>query len=201
MFTGRQFDVETGLYYYRARYYNPYIGRFLQTDPVGYGAGMNLYRYCSNNPVGASDPSGSFPVLIKTEWNIIQALRALAMALKLAREAFDLLPEDWKDAAAMFSMWVRGEGPDTLILGPDSSFAGLLKDSPAVALCRLKFLAMNGGLPPEEWKPVSVSSKFGVVKALSETSGLHFLGSYSVTMTPGKDPFGPATITVTNTTK
>jgi RHS repeat-associated protein len=36
MFTGRQFDIETGLYYYRARYYNPYLGRFLQTDPVGY---------------------------------------------------------------------------------------------------------------------------------------------------------------------
>ena len=35
MFTGRQFDVETGLYYYRARYYNPYIGRFLQTDLRG----------------------------------------------------------------------------------------------------------------------------------------------------------------------
>ena len=35
MFTGRQFDIETGLYYYRARYYNPYIGRFLQTDLRG----------------------------------------------------------------------------------------------------------------------------------------------------------------------
>jgi len=53
MFTGRRFDVETGLYYYRARYYNPYIGRFLQTDPVGYGDG-----YCGNNPVGMVDPSG-----------------------------------------------------------------------------------------------------------------------------------------------
>ena len=50
MFTGREYDKETGLYYYRARYYNPQIGRFLQTDPVGYGAGMNLYRYCDNNP-------------------------------------------------------------------------------------------------------------------------------------------------------
>ena len=52
-FTGRWFDKETGLYYYRARYYNPEIGRFLQTDPVGYG-----YVYCGNNPVGWVDPSG-----------------------------------------------------------------------------------------------------------------------------------------------
>jgi RHS repeat-associated protein len=54
MFTGRWFDRETGLYYYRARYYNPYIGRFLQTDPVGYG-----YSYCGNNPLGLTDPSGA----------------------------------------------------------------------------------------------------------------------------------------------
>jgi RHS repeat-associated protein len=62
MFTGREFDKETGLYYYRARYYNPQIGRFLQTDPVGYGAGMNLYRYCGNSPVGHVDPSGLITV-------------------------------------------------------------------------------------------------------------------------------------------
>ena len=58
MFTGRRFDIETGLYYYRARYYNPHIGRFVQTDPVGYGAGINWYLYCGNNPLGRTDPSG-----------------------------------------------------------------------------------------------------------------------------------------------
>jgi len=57
LFTGREFDADTGLYYYRARYYNPYIGRFLQTDPVG---GTNLYPYCSNNPTNRMDPSGCY---------------------------------------------------------------------------------------------------------------------------------------------
>jgi len=58
MFTGREFDKETGLYYYRARYYNPEIGRFLQTDPTGYGDGMNWYAYCKNNSIVSVDSSG-----------------------------------------------------------------------------------------------------------------------------------------------
>jgi len=58
MFTGRRFDIEIGLYYYRARYYDPYTGRFLQTDPIGYGDGINWYSYCGNNPLGRIDPSG-----------------------------------------------------------------------------------------------------------------------------------------------
>ena len=41
MFTGRRFDIETGLYHYRARCYNPHIGRFMQTNPVGYTDGIN----------------------------------------------------------------------------------------------------------------------------------------------------------------
>ena len=59
LFTGRRFDTDTGLYYYRARYYNPYIGRFLQTDPAG--DGMNRYAYCRNNPAAFTDPSGLTP--------------------------------------------------------------------------------------------------------------------------------------------
>jgi len=57
-YTGRRLDEETGLYYYRSRYMSPAIGRFLQTDPIGYGDGLNWYAYVGNDPLNYFDPLG-----------------------------------------------------------------------------------------------------------------------------------------------
>jgi RHS repeat-associated protein len=57
-YTGREFDPETGLYYYRARYYDPQIGRFINEDPLGFDGGMDFYAYADNNPVNEIDPLG-----------------------------------------------------------------------------------------------------------------------------------------------
>tara|TARA_R110002051_G_scaffold75646_1_gene137498 strand:- start:804 stop:1850 length:1047 start_codon:yes stop_codon:yes gene_type:complete len=59
-YTGRRYDAETGLYYYRARYYDADLGRFLQVDPVGYADQWNLYAYVGNNPLNATDPTGAY---------------------------------------------------------------------------------------------------------------------------------------------
>jgi RHS repeat-associated protein len=58
-YTGREQDSETGLDYYRARYYDAGVGRFISEDPIGFNGGdANLYRYVFNSPVNAIDPSG-----------------------------------------------------------------------------------------------------------------------------------------------
>lgn len=52
-------DTETGLYFDKARFYASIVGRFLQTDPVGYSADLNLYTYVDNDPNDKTDPSGN----------------------------------------------------------------------------------------------------------------------------------------------
>lgn len=61
-FTGREWDPEAGLYYYRARYYDPKIGRFLSEDPLFWIDTPNLYAYVGNNSVNYTDPSGEAAV-------------------------------------------------------------------------------------------------------------------------------------------
>jgi len=59
-YTGREFDADTGLIYYRARWYDPQQGRFVSMDPVGFSGGdVNLYAYVLNNPANFRDPTGT----------------------------------------------------------------------------------------------------------------------------------------------
>ncbi len=91
-FTGREWDPETGLYYYRARYYDPRDGRFTSEDSVGFAAGdANFYGYVSSRPTIARDPDGHFLNFA------IGALTSVATGWLLAELTGDCY--SWKDAA------------------------------------------------------------------------------------------------------
>jgi len=61
-YTSREND-QTGLLFYRARYYDPVLKRFISEDPAGLIAGLNAYRYVDNAPTDATDPGGDIPLV------------------------------------------------------------------------------------------------------------------------------------------
>ncbi|WP_289804810.1 RHS repeat-associated core domain-containing protein, partial [Dubosiella newyorkensis] len=87
-FAGEQYDPAANLYYLRARFYNPVIGRFIQEDTY-YGDGLNLYTYCHNNPVGYIDPSGHTTWDCPNKQTAIQYLTDNGMSEQEARNKYD----------------------------------------------------------------------------------------------------------------
>jgi RHS repeat-associated protein len=67
-YTGQAWLPELGMYYYKARIYSPTLGRFMQTDPVGYADQFNLYEYVGGDPLNRVDPDGRRPVDVYI-WN------------------------------------------------------------------------------------------------------------------------------------
>jgi RHS repeat-associated protein len=99
-YTGREYDAESGFYFYRARYYDAQSGRFISEDPLGLAGGdPNFYSYVRNNPVNLVDPSG-----LITPWDLLDIAsfgmslydfskcQSLENAINLGLDAFGLLP-------------------------------------------------------------------------------------------------------------
>lgn len=80
-YTGQTWLPELGMWYYKARMYSPTLGRFMQTDPIGYADGMNWYNYVGSDPVNRTDPLGlcSFTPWVLVRWEVQEdgSLRAI----------------------------------------------------------------------------------------------------------------------------
>ena len=104
-FTAREWDKEVRLYYYRTRYYDPRVGRFIQEDPIGFRNGdQDFYAYVQNAPLGATDPLGLQQLLVQAG-NIRQFNRTMRQDLDfLPGQALDFLfPVEPKGIASQWS--------------------------------------------------------------------------------------------------
>jgi len=79
-YTGREWDAEAGLYYYRARWYDSKIGRFMSEDPIGFESGdVNLFRYVGNSPINRIDPSGLVTIPPELRGLILEEIMDMVM--------------------------------------------------------------------------------------------------------------------------
>ncbi len=138
-YTARESDTETGLYFYRARYYDPSLGRFLSADEVGNDDGMNLYPYVGNSPIGSRDPTGfyklkGFPADLEQQMK--DAIKSAIQVLNASTCSGCAGPDAPKIVKALKSA--------TFIYKPDLSAFGHL-------IC--------GEAPPDKPKTILVGSK------------------------------------------
>ncbi|MBY6801068.1 DNRLRE domain-containing protein [Clostridium botulinum] len=114
-YKGYRYDSETGLYYLKARYYNPELGRFISVDAVvgktGEILSHNLFSYCANNPVNAIDEDGNRFEWIKSKWNA--AKKAVSTAVKKVvsgvKRVAARVVSGVKKAVRSASNWVRNK--------------------------------------------------------------------------------------------
>jgi RHS repeat-associated protein len=108
-YTGQAWLSDVGLYHYKARVYDPKLGRFLQTDPIGTAGGVNLYAYVGNDPVNLKDPSG-----LQTDY--------------ACDGSEDICVTGRRDSMEFMNWWLsKYDGSSslhTLIYGPDGSAYG-----------------------------------------------------------------------------
>jgi len=158
-YTAREFDQETGIYEYRARYYDPQTGRFISEDPVEFQGGADFYAYVANNPINYIDPSrlcrepNRFWNCVKNYYGLGTAstrVATIAAAFPL-RKSWVNLPRalgsgGWTNVSSWLSL---GEGTAASgsnlarmggrIAGP-VAIGGIIIDAAALAMCEADYV-------------------------------------------------------------
>jgi RHS repeat-associated protein len=113
-YTGREND-NTGLYYYRARYYSPELQRFISEDPIRFKGGLNFYAYVGNDPINITDPTGEGCYSAKALGSLSPEVRA-----KIPPDWIDFINKPcWKVLCfeCCFGIWIEIRGNKEQIIG------------------------------------------------------------------------------------
>jgi RHS repeat-associated protein len=137
LFQGREYSWATGLYYFRARGYDPMTGRWLSSDPIGISGGLNQYAFCDGDPLGQADPLGLRVIIYPPSLDgFSPANQAAAMQLHAQLKA------GW-------NRMLNGGGTPTL-----TSIARALHQTPDVTIhVRVCELGYQGEVLPDGYPP------------------------------------------------
>ena len=155
MFTGREYDTETQMYFYRARYYDPQAGRFVTKDPIGFGGGdFNLFTYVKNNSIRYNDPEGLYTQII--QWAVVYGppvILAISQLIKnppkplfktaKCEDSKDDCDKEWEDAYELCRKELNKPNPSRGITGG----YGNIHD------CARGHVSQRCGGNPVEWYP------------------------------------------------
>ncbi len=200
-YTGRETDG-LGIDYYRARYYNPAMGRFLSEDPMGFaGSGPNLYAYAGGDPMDFNDPFGMDKGPPPSSWCIgswclpgdppaTNNISCTQLAAGQVPDSSSNWGEGALNTAKMFFAWEYGVGNTSTDFGPNSVPSQQMMSAYGLAANVNSFL--NGG-------PSSGFQNFGPPGLMSTGSNptAQFVGSYGWSMSLSG---GYLNITLTNAT-
>jgi RHS repeat-associated protein len=121
-YTGREFDAETGLYFYRTRYLDTSTGRFLTEDPLMFDGGSNFYDYVANNPIEFVDPSGE-QALPKPLPTPKPPVGPILVPDPLKEPELDACASNPWICAIIISLWPTSNGLDDLVPAPGPNYS------------------------------------------------------------------------------
>ncbi|MBT7067384.1 MAG: hypothetical protein HN919_13855, partial [Verrucomicrobia bacterium] len=181
LWQGRWYSWDTGLYYFRARWYDPVTGRWLSKDPIGISGGLNQYVFCGNNPVNCIDPLGLRDVTIQFYHKLTgKQLSPAAMAEveRIYSDAFKRFG-DTAEHTLGFEWQYAEECPGDLGYSGRSAF---LQNPTQVRFYITSYRGAFPGYNPRRWSPYvnpslireqSTSFNVGMGVVIAHETGLH----------------------------